>query len=121
MWLLVTLVLLFIFAVIAMIVLIKNNKKGKRHEPDYYTFFILGIVWIGAGIPLGTSSNNWGLFAVGVLFMILGLANKNKWKNYERPNWKDLSRKERNLRIWTMIILGILVLGLALFCLIRVY
>jgi hypothetical protein len=101
------LALLIVFAII-------YSKKGKKHEIDYYNFFIMGIIWLGAGIPLGTSSGNWGLFIMGIAFMVMGLAHKKEW-NKNRLYWENLPKKQRKIRLWTLIILGLLVLSLALF------
>jgi len=88
--------------------------KGKKHEPDYYTFFILGITWL----PLGLVFGNNVFFIMGLVFMALGLANKDKWK--KKPKWKDLSEKERKFRITFIIVLGLLFLvGVVLFFLIE--
>lgn len=95
------LVLIVILAFIAIFV----SKKNKR-PVDYYNFFIMGIIWTGAGIPL----ENFALTATGIIFMVLGLANKKKWKS-NRVRWKDLSKTEKRVRIWLFIVLGLLVLA----------
>ncbi|MFH1522707.1 MAG: hypothetical protein ABIE43_02705 [Patescibacteria group bacterium] len=101
---------LLILGVIIAIVAIK--KKGK-HEPDYRTFFIMGIIWL----PLGIATDNPSFWAMGLIFIAIGLANKSKWR---KQTWHDLTPGEKNFKIWIMAILGILVLaGLAAYILVQ--
>lgn len=55
--------------------MVKKRKRQKR-DPDYYTFFIMGLILFIVGLAV----NNLGLFIIGLIFFIIGLANKNKWK-----------------------------------------
>ncbi|MCF7835920.1 MAG: hypothetical protein K9M15_02245 [Candidatus Marinimicrobia bacterium] len=81
--------------------------KGKINQqgPDYRAFFIIGMSWIPIGFVLG----NPGLWGAGVVFMIIGLTNKKKWK--DAPKWKDLSPEQRNFKKWAMVVFGILILA----------
>ena len=47
---------------------------------------------------------------MGIVFMILGLVNKDKWKKNHR-SWKQLGKSERTFRIIGIIVLGILALA----------
>ena len=94
-------ILLLVLAVVAVIV-----KRKTKRPPDYYSFFILGLIWLVIGIPF----KNYVLFAMGLVFTIAGLVNKNKWKK-NRVHWKDLTKSEKKLRLAITIILGILVLA----------
>ena len=80
-------------------------KKKKKAEPDYYTFFIMGIIWLGAGIPLG----NYALSAMGAVFMVVGLLNRDKWKKQKK--WSELTEEERRLKIILIGALFLLVLA----------
>ncbi len=111
-WILISVAVLIVLLAVIFIFALKKNK---RREPDYFTFFILGIIWLGAGIPLGINSNNWGFFIMGIAFMIIGLVNKDKWKK-NHVRYKDLTPSEKKIKFWILIILGILVLaGLVVF------
>jgi len=88
----------------------KKKKTKKKKETDYYTFFILGIMWIGAGIPLMITTNNWALFTVGIAFLIIGLSHREEWKK-NRKNWGDLSSREKNIKLFILVILGAFVLA----------
>jgi hypothetical protein len=82
----------------------------KKPEPDYKAFFIIGITWI----PLGLVFNNNFLSIMGIVFMVLGIANKDKWKK-QKP-WNKLTKEERKQKKVLIIALGIIVLlGLAAF------
>lgn len=108
-WIIIAVGALLILLIVAFIVLL-FNKKIPHREPDYQTWFWLGICWLGAGIPLGTTSNNWGISFMGLVFMILGLANKNKWKK-NHVKWKDLKPLEKKFKTWIIVVLGIIVLA----------
>ena len=101
-WILISIaILILLFAVIAII----NKRKAKR-PTDYYSLFLIGIIWLAIGIPV----NNYVLWSLGILFTIVGLVNKKKWKE-NRVTWKDLSPEERKLKKWIIVILGILLLA----------
>ncbi|MBR9677077.1 hypothetical protein GOV04_02975 [Candidatus Woesearchaeota archaeon] len=88
--------------------------KGEKKEPDYYTFFIIGITWI----PLGIATDNPAFWIMGLGLMGLGLANRDKWK--ERKTWKDINSKQKKLQIIILTTLGVvLFLGLLTFYLLR--
>ena len=72
---------LLILGLIALGIAVK--KKGK-HEPDYRTFFVMGIIWLGFGIPMMIQNKgNSALFIMGLVFTAVGLVNKDKWKKPE--------------------------------------
>ncbi len=101
-WILISiLVLLVLFAVFG----IYAKKKYKR-PVDYYNFFVIGMIWAVIGIPL----HNYVLTIIGIVFMVTGLVNKDKWES-NRRTWKDLPKGERKLVMWLTIILGLLVLA----------
>ncbi|MDD5290554.1 MAG: hypothetical protein PHZ04_00365 [Patescibacteria group bacterium] len=88
-------------------------KKGIKRPPDYYAFFIMGIIWLVFGIPL----KNYTLSFMGLVFALAGLVNKNKWKE-NRQRRETLTPGEKKWRMAVLIILGILVLaGLVFFLL----
>jgi drug/metabolite transporter (DMT)-like permease len=98
------LILLIIFAIG---MLFNYKKKGKKHEPDYYTMYILGITWTPLGIIFATTMNNPAFLGMGIVFLIAGLANKDKWK--KQP--AKLDPKKQKLLIG-MLALGVLTLAL---------
>lgn len=110
------LVLLILLAVVAIM-------RYRKHPvpPDYYSFFVMGIIWLGAGSALmaanGVSGS--GLFFMGLIFTIVGFANKKKWKA-NRRRLEHLSLKEKKFRVIMIAIMtGILVLGIVTLLLVR--
>ena len=98
----------FIIGVIFAILVAKG--KIRRKEPDYRALFIIGLIWI----PLGAAFNNPAFWVISLTFIVLGLANKDKWK--DQPKWSDMSQAEKNFKLAVLIILGLaLLLGLVAF------
>ena len=64
----------------------------------------MGVVWL----PIGIATNNPAFFIMGLVFMAIGLVNKDKWEKNKRK-WKDMDSFERKLMIWIMVFLGALV------------
>jgi formate hydrogenlyase subunit 3/multisubunit Na+/H+ antiporter MnhD subunit len=114
-WIIISIgVLIVLLAVIAILI---SRKKDKKHEPDYYSFFIMGVIWTMFGIIF--FKDMFYFLGIGIVFMILGLSNKNKWKQNHKT-WKQLSDKEQKLKIIVMLVLGILVLlGLIVYYFLR--
>lgn len=85
-WVIITLVIagiMLILGVIVILILQKKRKDVKKKEPDYRAFFCVGFVFMPAGIALMIGTKNPGLLgitALGAFYIILGLANKDKWK-----------------------------------------
>ncbi len=53
-----------------------NPNQGMR-EPEYRTFFIMGIAFV----PIGVATGNAGFWVMGLIFLILGITNREKWSN----------------------------------------
>ena len=86
-------------------------KKDRKIEPDYYTFFLMGLVCM----PIGITSGNNALFIMGLVFMALGITNKDKWKQNHRT-WKDLDYNERKIHLFLIgFLLLLVVLGIVMF------
>lgn len=75
-----------------------KRKDGSRHEPDYRTFFAIGVVWIIFGFIPG----NWMFLVLGFAFAAIGLANKKKWKKQAELT----SEKKKLVKI--MLVIGLL-------------
>jgi hypothetical protein len=107
-WIMISIAILL---VIGLIVFIFAVRKQKKRPTDYYNLFIIGIIWVGAGIAMGIVP----LWTVGLILMAIGLSNKKKWKK-NRVRWEDLTPGERKFKIWIIVILGVLLLvGLVTF------
>ncbi|MCD4666489.1 hypothetical protein K8R47_01615 [archaeon] len=102
-WIIISIGALIILFAIVFLILVKKRKKPI--PTDYYNFFIIGLIWF----PFGVIFDNIAFSVMGLVFMIIGLVNKDKWKKNRRM-WKDLDKTERNIKMWLIIFLGILVL-----------
>ena len=93
-----------VLAVLAAVIAIfaKSKNKDRREETDYRVFFILGISFL----PIGIASDNPMMWGVGAVFLILGLANRDKWK--AEPKWAELGPGRRKTIF--LIILGLAIL-----------
>jgi len=110
-----------ILVLLALIVLIifRFTKKGKKRKIDYHNFFIIGVIWTGAGIALGIGSGSYVLFIMGLVFMTLGLIHKKEWKQNiadRKKRWQNMSKKDKKkLMIIKWVLIGFVLLGLAVF------
>jgi uncharacterized membrane protein len=72
-------------------VLRKRKREGKAGETDYKAFFIMGVVFLPTGFAmmmvyfLAELPFEIGLplFALGLVYLLIGLANRDKWKKNE--------------------------------------
>jgi LPXTG-motif cell wall-anchored protein len=85
------LVIGIVVTILLVVVLRKRRREGKAGETDYRAFFIMGIVFLPTGfammmvyffaeIPFEIGLP---LFALGVIYLIIGLTNRDKWKKAE--------------------------------------
>jgi len=86
----VTILLLLIGIVITLLmvlVLRKRKRKQKAGETDYRAFFILGVAFLPTGLAMMMVyffaeipfEIGLPLFALGLIYLIVGLANRDKW------------------------------------------
>lgn len=100
--------LIGLMIIVLLIILFIQFKKGK-FTPNYRLFFILGTTWTPLGVVFYITTGNFGFFVMGIIFLILGLANKNKWEETE-----PIVARQSKIIIGIFAI-GLLVLGLLLF------
>jgi hypothetical protein len=84
-WILISLALVAILVLIGIVltlVVYKKKKEGKIGEPNYQIFFILGICLFPVGLVFLINGNIAfiGLVGMGLIYLIIGLANRDKWK-----------------------------------------
>ena len=107
-----------LIVLLALVAVVMNMKRGK--EPtDYYTLFIIGIVWLPFGIVMKFLDGNLfvgNLFILlGLIYSLMGLANRDKWKK-NRKSWEGVKGKDKRMRAMISIGLGIaLLVGLVIF------
>jgi hypothetical protein len=86
------------------------KRKGElKRNPDYRAFFVLGISFL----PIGIATENTGLWAMGLIFMILGAANRNKWK--DTPKLSEMEPERRRVKLLIIGILTVFLLTALLF------
>lgn len=63
-------------------IVMKKKKEGKYIEPDYRIFFILGICFLPMGtiVMITVSPGFIGITGLGIVYMIIGLSHRDKWK-----------------------------------------
>ncbi|MBR9675946.1 hypothetical protein GOV05_02985 [Candidatus Woesearchaeota archaeon] len=99
-------IILFLLLVFALI-FAYLTLKGKRPETDYYSMFVMGIIFLPVGIALDMQV----FFILGLVFMGVGLSHKDKWKKNHRT-WSKLSEEEKKVKgIIIAVLAGLLLLG----------
>ncbi len=100
-------VLMLVIAIIiiglAIFVAITQRKKKETH--NYRSWFFIGICWI----PIGIVTKNLAFLAIGIIFTVLGLVNKNKWR--EEKKWSDLTPVEKRHKIILVAVGAILLIA----------
>lgn len=82
-WIIILLGIGMITTILGVLVAWKKRKEWKSKETDYRAFFIMGISFLPLGIVMTITIGNpgmLGLTALGIIYMIMGLANRDKWK-----------------------------------------
>jgi hypothetical protein len=83
-WLVISALIVAVLVIIGLIltlVIFKKKKEGKMGEPNYQAFFVLGISFLVLGIILASSISPgfYGFVGLGIVYMAIGLANRDKW------------------------------------------
>ena len=105
-----TIAMIGIIAVIVALLVVymwKLNKKGWKHETDYKTFFFMGLVWFPMGLILDMPF----FYIMGLAYMIIGLANKDKWNKKVTTDYK--MKKKMMIAVFAGLIA--LIIGIAMF------
>jgi formate hydrogenlyase subunit 3/multisubunit Na+/H+ antiporter MnhD subunit len=101
-WILIAIAGLLLILGVAFVML---KKKSKR-PVDYYSLFIMGIIWLPAGFAI----KNYALSVIGLVFLIIGLVNRDKWKQ-NKKKWEDLDEGEKKWMKFIIFLLSVLVLA----------
>ena len=101
--LLAVLVAVVLLAVVAVIFY-----RKKKHVINYKRYFHIGIIWTAFGVVSWLLWDSFIFLILGIPFLAVGLANKDKWgKNVE------LTEKQRKIML-ALIILGIILLAVGI-------
>jgi hypothetical protein len=111
MWIVLVIVIALLISLGLVVFAVKQPKK----TIDYKQYFTMGTIFTAVGIPLFVSSNSPAFFIMGLVFMGIGGANKDKWGKPVK-----LTKKQQNIMKWATIggVL-VLILGILGFILIR--
>ena len=77
------LIIMIIVGIIVLYLVWKRRSKLKiTKEPDYRAFLIMGICFLPVGIifTAAISPGFIGITGMGLIYMAIGLANRDKWK-----------------------------------------
>jgi hypothetical protein len=80
-----------VVTLLLLVVLRKRKKAGKTGETDYKAFFIMGIAFLPTGVAMMLMyflvetpfEIGLPLVALGLIYLIIGLVNRDKWKKTE--------------------------------------
>ena len=89
----VTLIVLVALVFVFFIVRSRSADPEKKRVPNYRALFILGVTWL----PIGIATENPGLWGAGIVFMIIGAANKSKWG--QETKWRDLPPETKRAKL----------------------
>ena len=89
-WIIVSIVALLVLLGFISWFMIKHRKRNC--PPDYYAFFLIGLVWV----PIGFSLDNYFMSALGFVLMIVGLMHRDAWKK-SRHCWEKVDSKSKRL------------------------
>jgi hypothetical protein len=77
---LIAIVLLIVLVLSLVFFVARNRGIDTRRIDDYRTFFIIGAAFI----PIGIATDNWTFSILGLIFLILGVTNKDKWLDNQK-------------------------------------
>lgn len=101
--------------IVGLLAFFLGSKKLRKKGPDYYSFFIMGIIWMPVGIAVG----NMGLWSLGLIFTLIGLLNRKKWKS-SKDIYSNVTKEESRFNKILIFIFSLVFLaGLAVYFLLR--
>jgi hypothetical protein len=85
------LVIGIVVTLLLLVVLRKRKKAGKTRETDYKAFFIMGMAFLPTGVAMMLMyflaeipfEIGLPLVALGLIYLVIGLVNRDKWKKSE--------------------------------------
>ena len=95
---------LIALGVLVSVVAVYRQRKGQV-DTNYRALCIMGIAWL----PVGIATRNPGLWGMGIIFLFVGLANRDKWKDEKK--WSDLTPVERRTKLILVAVLGVLLVA----------
>jgi hypothetical protein len=75
--------LALVLAVIVLLVIWRKRQQGKPVETDYYTLFVMGMIFLPVGLVLMITFDMGygGIAGLGAVYIIVGWLRRDQWKN----------------------------------------
>jgi hypothetical protein len=73
----IAIILVALLGILIVVFLVARNRGLDIRRDEYRTYFIIGISFL----PIGLATDNMAFTALGIIFMILGLTNRDKWQD----------------------------------------
>ena len=108
-WLIIIVASLIVILGIVMVVISYKNKGKTKKGPDYYTFLIMGLIWLPIGIIQMITGGSSIFLIIGIVFVGVGLSHKKDWKK-NHVSFSQLPESKRKLGIGLIIGLSVLFL-----------
>lgn len=103
MWLVISIVVGVIILGLAIFMVIFKRKS--MQETNYKALFVMGLTWF----PLGIATKNYTFSIMGLIFFIIGLVKKDKWKN--EKTWSELSSEEKKIKMILLVALSLFLIA----------
>jgi hypothetical protein len=69
---------------LALLYLLRRRRPRSKKETDYRALFNMGIIFFSAGLAISIATRIMNpLLILGLVYFVLGLANKDRWKPHE--------------------------------------
>jgi len=82
------------FIIVVVGILATREAKRNPQPPDYYAYYIFGIIFTGAGVTFMVTLETPAFMILGLVFLAIGLANKDKWDTEKWESRKKSKKKE---------------------------
>jgi len=86
-------VIVAVLAVAGVIILIRTPKE--KRKTDYRAYYDMGIVWFPVGIVFWIVLDNIAFLALGLIFLSIGLANRDKWEKQVEIKETEKTKKSK--------------------------
>jgi heme/copper-type cytochrome/quinol oxidase subunit 2 len=94
--------------IVGLAVIFAVVQRKKKEPPNYRSLFFIGLCWI----PLGVATKNPAFYIMGMIFIIVSLLNKNKWRR--EKSWSEHTPAEKSLKIALVSIILIMLIVLVI-------
>jgi carbon starvation protein CstA len=100
---------ILIFVVILAVLAIFLAKDRKKAGPDYYTMFLISLVWVPVGLFMQWRGEDASFWVVGLIFLAISVWNRDQWKRNHTP-FNKLKKKQKRFALVVILILALIIL-----------